>query len=157
MEPMADNGDSGKQETWRLLNEEFTKRLDVQRQSGSSVDTKTAAVVAASVAFAQFVVGRSDLHVAWKIAALGLFSVSGVLGYFAILPAKFKESEPRFLYRLFRTMPFTRALPYLIAVKVKAFECNRETYKRKATLHLISLACFLLAALAVAIARMIGE
>jgi len=51
------------EKTGRLLNEEFSKLLDVQRQAGAAVDTKAGIVAAAAVTGTQFLAAQKTLHV----------------------------------------------------------------------------------------------
>jgi hypothetical protein len=58
------------EKTAKLLNEEITKRLDVQRESGRAVDTKAAVVAAAALAGTQLIAGQKHLYVPAVIGAV---------------------------------------------------------------------------------------
>lgn len=128
------------EKTGKLLNDEITKRLDVQRESGKAVDTKAAVVAAAALAGTQLIAGQKHLYVPAVVGAVILLVATVGLAYGALRARQFEEvPEPLALYDKYKDEPAPYTLFMLAISKAEAFEANRKLYKRKARLQQWSL------------------
>jgi len=132
---LINNGSSaGDQEaTRRLINDEITKRLEVQRQAGKDIDTKAAVVAAACLTGAQFLAGRSRMNGSLVFLSLVTLAVAGLHAYRCLRVREFDEvPEPQPFNRYYRDEDIVVVLTVLAATKAKAFETNRAIYRAKA-------------------------
>lgn len=145
------------EKTAKLLNEEITKRLDVQRESGRGIDTKAAVVAAAALTGAQFIAAQKRLYVPALVGTLILLGATVLLAYGALRLRRFSEvPEPMALYAEYNEEPAPKALFDLAVTKAEAFESNRELYERKARRQEWSLWTLAGAALLGMAARLLG-
>jgi hypothetical protein len=153
-----DSGWSEDQEkTAKILNEEITKRLEVQGDSGKAVDTKAAVVAAAALTGTQLLAAQKRLYVPALIGALVLLAATVVLAYGALRPREFQEvPEPAELYKEYNEEPAAKVLFDLAVTKAEAFETNRGQYIQKARLQQGSLWTLAAAALFGMAARLFG-
>jgi hypothetical protein len=158
-EQSAENEWSEEEEqTARLLNEEFTKRLDVQREAGTSVDTKASIVGAAGLTAVQFIATQKRFNVPLLISAIVALGATIGLSYSSLRLRNVHEvPEPRHTYFTYQDMSPARVLFELALAKVEAFERNRRTYARKAMLHDWSLWALIAAAILAVAARILGR
>jgi hypothetical protein len=146
------------EKTGKLLNEEITKQLEIQRQAGTAVDTKAGIVAAAALAGTQFLAAQKQLYVPLFVAALVALGVSIGLAYGSLRIRQFVlVPEPRGLYFEYRDEPSARVLFELAIAKVEAYEDNRVIHERKANLQNWSLWALGIAALFGAIAKLVGS
>jgi hypothetical protein len=154
----SDDWTEDEEKTGRLLNDEITKRLDIQRQSGAAVDTKAGIVAAAALAGTQFVVAQKHFNAPLLIATLIMLAATAVLAYGAIKARQFIEvPEPLPLYFLHKDSLSAPALFDLAITKAEAFESNRQVYKKKARLQQWSLWTLAAGAVLAAAARVVGS
>jgi len=145
------------EKTGRLLNEEFSKLLDVQRQAGTAVDTKAGIVAAAAVTGTQFLAAQKNLHVPLLVAALAALALAIGLAYTALRAREFVEvPNPRTFYFTYQDSVAAKVLFNLAINKVEAFEDNARIYQRKARFQDWSLWALVVAALLGAAARLVG-
>lgn len=145
------------EKTAKLLNEEITKRLDVQRESGRAVDTKAAVVAAAALTGTQLIAGQKHLYVPAVIGAVILLVATVGLAYGALRLRRFIEvPEPDPFYAEYNEQPEAKILFDLAVTKAEVFESNRQLYRRKARLQEASLWTFAGAALFGMAARLMG-
>jgi hypothetical protein len=145
------------EKTGRLLNEEFSKLLDVQRQAGAGVDTKASVVAAAALAGTQFIAAQKHLYVPMLVATLLSLAVAIGLAYAALTVREFTEvPDPSELYFKHRDSHAAEILFELAVNKAEAFDENATIYKRKAGLQQRSLWVLVAAALFAVAARLLG-
>ena len=145
------------EKTAKLLNDEISKRLEVQRQSGNAIDTKAGVVAAAALAGTQLIADQKGLYVPAMIGALTLLVTTVGLAYGALRLRRFTEvPQPTAFYDDYNEEPATKALFDLAVTKAEAFETNHELYERKAELQEASLWTLAGAALFGMAARLLG-
>lgn len=145
------------EKTGMLLNDEITKRLAVQRDSGRSVETKAILVAGAALTAAQFAAGRHDLNKVLVVLTFVFLVITAGLAYASLFNRRFFEApEPRILYDKHKDSHPALVAYHVAVAKASTFEKNRDIYTVKARLFAGSLVCLALAATAGAIARIIG-
>jgi hypothetical protein len=121
------------EKTGQLLNEEFSKLLDVQRQAGDAVDTKAGVVVVAALTGTQFIAAQEDLYVLLLVAALAALAAAVGLAYAALRTRDFMEvPNPRTFYFKYQDSVAAEVFFNLAINKVEAFEENAKMYDQKA-------------------------
>jgi hypothetical protein len=154
----TDGWSEDEEKTGWLLNEEITRRLDVQRQAGTAIDTKAAVVAAAALAGTQFIAVQPGLNVPLLVGALILLAATAGLAYGALRLRRFVEvPEPPEFYAQYKDAAAPKTLFDLAVTKAEAFESNRKLYKRKARLQEWSLWTLAGAALLAMAARLVGR
>ena len=155
--PAASEWTEEEEKTGTLLNDEITGQLTVQRDSGRSVETKAILVAGAALTAAQFVAGRHNLNDVFSVLTFVLLAITAGLAYASLFTRRFYEApDPLALYDKHKdSHPGLVAYDVALA-KAATFERNREIYQFKAMLFAGSLIALGLAALAGAIARIIG-
>jgi hypothetical protein len=155
--PDASEWTEAEEKTGTLLNDEITKRLAVQRESGRSVETKAVLVAGAALTAAQFAAGRHHLNAVLGVLTFVLLAITGGLAYASLFSRRFHEApEPRALYDKYKDSHPALVAYHVALAKTAIFEKNREVYKVKAMLFSGSLVALGLAATTGAIARIIG-
>jgi hypothetical protein len=153
----ASDWSEDEEKTGRLLNQEISKRLDIQRQSGAAVDTKAGIVAAAALTAITFLAAQKNLHVSLWVVSLFMLAVTVILAYGCLRTRDFTEvPEPKPLYLDYRDFPVAYVLYNLAITKAEAFEFNRAIYKRKAVLQQLSLWTLAAAAVLGVAARLAG-
>jgi len=141
----------------KLLNDEFAKMLDIQRQAGSATDTKAGIVAAAALTGAQFLAGQKNLSLPLGASAFAVLALTAGLAYLSLRIRGFQEiPAPRSFYNKYRDAHPTSMLFQLAVAKRDAYEYNRAQYFHKAQLQNRSVIALAVAAALGAAARLAG-
>jgi hypothetical protein len=130
-------------ETLELINSELTARLARQAGSSDKIDTKAVVLVGYVIAAVSFLATQHPEPILAGLA-YAAYAVAAALGVSAYAVRSYGDvPDPRGLFNGYVVLPRSRALAALAAVRVKAFEGNASTLRRKAGLWWFSVVTLL--------------